>query len=77
MIELTFYLLQLAAIIRELDSMHLLSEDSADHLMYKCSSKSLITTCAELLKIVPNPRGHPFMDILEVIVIHIICMGSI
>ena len=41
-------------------------DELADELLYSCSSEKLLQSCAELLRIAPNPRTHPFMEILEV-----------
>ena len=44
----------------------IIDEELADNMMYSCSSAGLLQSCAELLRVAPNPRTHPFMEILEV-----------
>ena len=46
--------------------MKIIDEELADNIMYSCSSAGLLYSCAELLRVAPNPRTHPFMEILEV-----------
>ena len=68
-----YRMMQLAAVIRELAASQRLSDDLVDDvLLNSCSTKSLIQSCAELLRVVPNPRTHPFMEILQVITIYVI-----
>ena len=70
---LMYRMMQLAAVIRELAASQRLSDDFVDDVLLNCCSiKSLIQSCAELLRVVPNPRTHPFMEILQVITIHVI-----
>ena len=57
---------QLAAVFREMARLKLVDDELADDLLYSCSSESLLQSCAELLRIAPNPHTHPFMEILEV-----------
>ena len=56
----------MAAVIREMSRMKLIDDEIADDVLYSCSSEGLLQSCAELLKVAPNPFTHPFMDILEV-----------
>ena len=46
--------------------MKIIDEELADNIMYSCSSAGLLYSCAELLRVAPNPRTHPFMEIMEV-----------
>ena len=57
---------QLAAVFREMARLKLVDDDLADDFLFCCSSENLLQSCAELLRIAPNPHTHPFMEILEV-----------
>ena len=48
-------------------NMKLLDGKLAEELIYVCSSEGLLESCAELLRVVPNPRLHPIIDILKVL----------
>ena len=57
---------QLAAVVREMSRLNVIDEELVEDVMYSCSSEGLLQSCAELLRIAPNPRFHPIMEILEV-----------
>ena len=46
--------------------MKIIDEEQADNMMSTCSCAGLLYSCAELLRVAPNPHKHPFMEILEV-----------
>jgi hypothetical protein len=54
----------LAAMVREMGRMKVIDEEVAEDIMYSCSSTGLLQSCAELLRVSPNPRTHPIMEIL-------------
>lgn len=64
--------MQLAAVIRVMARMKLMDDELADDVMYECSSEGLLESCAELLRVAPNPRTHPIMEILEVILLSVL-----
>ena len=61
-----FLCLQLAAVAREMSRLNVIDEEQVEDVIYSCSSEGLLQSCAELLRIAPNPRSHPIMEILEV-----------
>ena len=63
------HIMQLAAIIRELAAKQHLQNELTIILLEDCSSHCLILSCVELMRVVPNPSTHPFMDILKVIIL--------
>lgn len=59
--------MQLSAVLRVMAHVKLLDDETADDVIYACSSEGLLESCAELLRVAPNPRTHPIMEILEVL----------
>ena len=72
------FFLQLAAVIKEMAAMKSRNDDWSENIIYDLNymyniPEPLILSYAELMRVFPNPREHPFMYLLEVSITHLRC----